>query len=87
MKKKPNLSAPTLDLHGYAADDVYDAVERFVSQHMSRTTNRVRLMSGKGSGKVKAEVLRYLKDGGFPWKYEVLENGKTNEGVMVVFLA
>ncbi len=41
-------------------------------------------MTGKGTGKVKSEVIAYLKRGGYPWEYEKLSNGSRNEGVIVV---
>ncbi len=80
MKKKP----PTLDLHGYRADEVFDAVEKFLTRHSSAP--RVRIMPGKGTGKVKAQVEQYLKLANYPWQFERLENGQVNEGVMVVFM-
>ncbi len=79
MKKEP-----TLDLHGYKFIDVVDAVDRFIMKH--HTKRRVRIMPGKGTGKVKSEVINYLKLGGYPWEYEQLANGSRNQGVLVVFL-
>ncbi len=75
---------PTLDLHGYKTEDVYDAVEVFLRRHESSKT--VRIMPGKGTGKVKAEVIRYLKQANYPWSYERMSNGKSNEGVLVVHM-
>lgn len=43
-------------------------------------------MPGKGTGKVKAKVEEYLRLARYPWKLERLENGKENDGVMVVFM-
>ncbi len=78
--KKP----PTLDLHGDKVADVIDKVDRFIMKY--HTQARVRIMTGKGTGKVKAEVLKYLKQGGYPYEFEKLPSGKRNEGVLVVFL-
>lgn len=75
---------PTLDLHGYKADDVFDAVEKFLTRHASRP--KVRIMPGKGTGKVKTEVERYLKLAGYPWSFERLPSGAVNEGVMIVYM-
>jgi hypothetical protein len=82
-KKNKHKIEPCLDLHGVVVEDVDDQVDRFI-----RTTKagRVRIMPGKGSGKVKNAVIQYLKLGGFPWEYERLPNGQPNEGVLVVFL-
>ena len=51
-----------------------------------RNTARVRIMPGKGTGKVKAVVLDYLKKAHYHWQYEKLDKGKMNEGVIVVFM-
>ncbi len=87
-KNKTNLnrseSLITLDLHGYVIADVIDAVDRFMVKNGSRP--RVRIMTGKGKGKVQKEVISYLKQGGFPWSYEKGPSGKSNEGVLIVFL-
>lgn len=75
---------PTLDLHGFKTEDVFDAVEKFLRKHAS--TTQVRIMPGKGTGKVKAKVLEYLKLAGYPWSLERLPNGQTNDGVMIVYM-
>lgn len=43
-------------------------------------------MPGKGTGKVKAKVIEYLRLGGYPWSFERLNNGQANEGVMIVYM-
>lgn len=78
--KKP----PTLDLHGYKTDDVFDAVEAFLRKHENE--HSVRIMPGKGTGKVKAVVIEYLKLANYPWSHEKLPNGGTNDGVMIVYM-
>lgn len=78
--KKP----PTLDLHGFKTDDVFDAVEVFLRKHQNQP--QVRIMPGKGTGAVKAKVIEYLKLANYPWKPERLDNGKVNEGVMIVYM-
>ncbi|HMN69081.1 MAG TPA: Smr/MutS family protein [Bdellovibrionales bacterium] len=75
---------PTLDLHGFKTDDVFDAIEAFLARH--RNAKQVRIMPGKGSGKVKAKAAEYLGLAGYPWKPEKLSNGQLNEGVMIVFM-
>ena len=81
QKKRPLAS---LDLHGCRVDEVFDRVDPFLSKHQNR--NRVKILPGKGSGKVKAELLRYLKLGGYPWEYETIENGNKNTGSFIVIL-
>ena len=74
----------TLDLHGYRADAVFDAVDQFVYKNQNH--KRLRIMTGKGTGAVKKIVLDYLKKSHYPWQYETIGNGKKNEGVLIVFL-
>lgn len=75
---------PTLDLHGYTTDQVFDAIDQFLMKHQNSPC--VRIMTGKGSGKVKAMAVDYLKKAHYPWQYEKLPNGGVNEGVMLVFV-
>ncbi len=81
------MARDLLDLHGYKSDAVEDAVDRFLVQ-VSGTSGlkRARIMTGKGTGTVKAIVIRYLKMAGYNWSYEKLSNGKNNEGCLVIFL-
>jgi DNA-nicking Smr family endonuclease len=76
----------TLDLHGFKVDEVYDAVDSFIMSSNEANLKQVRIMTGKGTGKVKETVTQYLKQANYPWKFEKLSNGKNNEGVLVVFL-
>lgn len=82
--KKSMTSAPTLDLHGYKTDEVFDAVEAFLSRYAE--AKQVRIMHGKGTGAVRAKVLEYLKLARYPSRPERLANGQVNEGVLIVFM-
>lgn len=82
MKKAGN--SPLLDLHGYKTDEVFDAVEAFLRKHENKST--VRIMPGKGTGKVKSHVIEYLRLAGYSWSHERLDNGNPNEGVLVVYM-
>ena len=75
---------PTLDLHGFKTDEVFDAVEAFLAKHQNE--HSVRIMPGKGTGKVKTVVSDYLSKAKYPWSYEKMPNGKTNDGVMIVYM-
>jgi DNA-nicking Smr family endonuclease len=75
---------PTLDLHGFKKDEVFDAVDRFIMKHQSAA--QIKIMPGKGEGIVRSELLRYLKLGGYPWAYEEMPNGQKNTGSVIVFL-
>ncbi|MGE0525838.1 MAG: Smr/MutS family protein [Bdellovibrionales bacterium] len=78
------MKTPTLDLHGYKSEDVFDAVEKFLRQHERKT--QVRIMPGKGTGKVKAKVIEYLRLAGYPWSHERQVDGQLNEGVLIVYM-
>ncbi|MES2855288.1 MAG: Smr/MutS family protein [Bdellovibrionota bacterium] len=83
---KTPKTLPTLDLHGRTVDEVADLVDRFITAQTKKGSDQVRIMTGKGSGKVKAATTAYLKLGGFPFEFERLNTGGRNEGVLVVFL-
>ena len=80
------MAKGVLDLHGYKLDEVFDAVDAHITREVKNKRKETKIMPGKGSGKVKTEVLRYLKLGGYPWRHEKLKNGKDNAGVLVIFL-
>ncbi len=74
---------PTLDLHGFKTDEVFDAIEAFLKR--TQAAKRLRIMPGKGSGKIRSKVEEYLKLAGYDWAFEKLSNGGKNTGVMIVF--
>ena len=84
MGTKKKRQGPTLDLHGKTVDQVFDLVDAFITRNQNQ--DRIRIMPGKGTGKIKQEVIRYLKLGGYPWEYETLDNGNRNTGCLVVIL-
>lgn len=75
------MAKSSIDLHGYSVDAVADAVDGFLVQLASSGLKRAKIVTGKGTGKVQKEVIRYLKLAGYPWEYD----GK-NKGVLVLFL-
>lgn len=76
---------PTLDLHGFKTDEVFDAVEGFLRKH--EAADRVRIIPGKGSGKVMAQVKDYLSKARYPCQFEKSPNGAPNEGSLIVFMS
>ena len=81
---KKSAKTPVLDLHGFKEDEVYDAVDRFLLKHENSKT--VHIMTGKGKGIVKKKVTQYLKQAGYPAKPLRMDNGKVNEGVLVIYM-
>lgn len=84
--KGGSSSLPTLDLHGYQKDEVFDAIDSFIMKATRGGKPRARIMTGKGKGIVAAEAKRYLKAGGYPFHTEKLSNGKANEGALIIIL-
>lgn len=82
--KPKKKQGPTLDLHGMNSSDAYDAIEEFIYKHSQKGTAKVKIMPGKGTGTIKSEVVKYLKQAGYAWHYETLPNGKQNTGVLIV---
>lgn len=76
----------TLDLHGYTVERAEEAIDRFLYKCMNDGEDKVRIMTGKGSGTILRATQAYLKQGKFHFQFEKLPNGKPNEGVLVVFL-
>jgi DNA mismatch repair protein MutS2 len=77
----------TLDLHGYKLDEVEAPLDRLLVEASNQNLNRVRVLTGKGTGAVKAAVIKYLKLANYQWEYEKLDNGSRNEGALIVFIS
>lgn len=80
------MARDLLDLHGFKVENVENAIDRFLVQLSNSKLKRARIMTGKGTGAVKAVTIKYLKMAGYQWSYEKLSNGKPNEGCLVIFL-
>lgn len=78
-KKSPK---PLLDLHGVKTDEVFDALESFLMRHSSKP--KVYIMTGKGTGAVKAKVIEYLKLARYPYSVYRDDLGHTNDGILIV---
>jgi len=83
-KQTKASSLPTLDLHGERLEGLEDKVDRFITSSQSKGHHQIRIMTGKGSGQVRATVQKYLKLGGYPAHFERLADGTANEGVLIV---
>jgi DNA-nicking Smr family endonuclease len=78
------MARDLLDLHGCRTEEIPDKVDRFLIEASKNGLHRVRIMTGKGKGLVKKEVIAYLKLGNYTWKFETTAKREVNEGVMVV---
>jgi dsDNA-specific endonuclease/ATPase MutS2 len=79
------MARDLLDLHGRRVEEVWPLVDRFLQDAAASGLKQGRIMTGKGTGKVRDETLKALKMGGFTYKPEKLKNGKTNDGVWVIY--
>jgi DNA-nicking Smr family endonuclease len=80
------MAKDLLDLHGFKNDEVEAAVDRFLVRVSGTNLKRARIMTGKGTGKVRETTMKYLKRAGYEWSFERLSNGKSNEGCLVIYL-
>lgn len=78
------MAKDLLDLHGCLAEEIPDKVDRFITDSQKSGLHRVRIMTGKGKGIVKKEVIAYLKLGKYTWNFETNAKRETNEGVLVI---
>ncbi len=52
---------PSIDLHGEAAITAYTVVEEFINDNIHLGHEYILIIHGKGTGKLKSEVHRILK--------------------------
>ena len=74
---------PTLDLHGYKAEEVAPTVDRFISQHSHQ--EEVLIIVGRGQGIVRQKTIEWLKGAHYPYRYEKTK-GVENLGALIVDL-
>ena len=79
------MARDLLDLHGCRVDEVWPKVDRFLQDAEAQGLKQGKIMTGKGTGKVREETLKALKLGGFPYKAEKLKDGRPNDGVWIVY--
>jgi DNA-nicking Smr family endonuclease len=84
--KAKNASLKSIDLHGYKSDEVFDALDQFLLKASRTGQARVKIITGKGKGIVQKETEKYLKLAGYHFQKEKMDNGKINDGVLIVFV-
>lgn len=78
-------SYPTLDLHGVTVDQVFDLLDRFLRKQEG-SSPAVRIIHGRGTGKVKEKAYEYCRIAGHSPKPDKGENGQANPGSFLLFL-
>lgn len=86
--KSPSISSqiPALDLHGAVVDDVFDLMDRFLRREEANGADRVRIIHGKGTGKVKEKSLEYCRLSGHVPKPDSGEGILVNPGSFLLYL-
>jgi DNA mismatch repair protein MutS2 len=77
-------ASPSLDLHGQTVAEALNAVEAFVNDVLLDGHHEVRIIHGRGGGKVKTAVHRYLRELAAVASYRIDPN---NAGVTIVTFA
>ena len=85
MRQK-KTSHPTLDLHGRKVDEVFDLMDRFLRSEEGKGSSCVRILHGKGTGKVREKALEYCRIAGYSPKPDREEGGRENPGAFLLFL-
>lgn len=79
-------SLPTLDLHGATTDEVFALLDRFLLREEGRGSPCVRVVHGKGTGKVREKAVEYCRLTGHQPKPDRGPGGAVNPGSFLLFL-
>jgi len=79
----PSGASSSLDLHGYTVDEALEAVAAFLNAALIAGDAEVRIIHGRGGGKIKAAVHAQLKRIASVRRYNV---DPANAGVTIVTL-
>jgi len=79
------MSRDLLDLHGCRVEEVWPRIDYFLRDAELHGLKQGRIMTGKGTGKVRDETIKALKLGGYSYKAEILKNGQVNDGVWIIY--
>jgi len=87
-KRSPSFSSqiPSLDLHGAVVDEVFDLIDRFLRREEANGADRVRIIHGKGTGKVKEKSLEYCRLSGHKPQPDTGEGIFNNPGSFLLYL-
>ena len=86
MGKKEQKSLPTLDLHGARVDEIFDRMDQFLRREEGKGTQCVRIMHGKGTGKVEEKAREYCRISQHQPKPDQDSEGRQNPGAFLLYL-
>jgi dsDNA-specific endonuclease/ATPase MutS2 len=85
-KARAPVTIPTLDLHGVVVDDVFDLMDRFLRREEANGTDRVRILHGRGTGKIREKALEYCRLAGHSPQDDKLDSPWGNPGSFLLYL-
>jgi dsDNA-specific endonuclease/ATPase MutS2 len=77
---------PTLDLHGQVVADVFDLMDRFLRREEANGSDRVRILHGRGTGKIRDKCLEYCKLSGHSPVEDKVQSPWGNPGSFLLYL-
>lgn len=90
-RKRPEIFRPSpgmeLDLRGQRAEDALDALERYIDSAYMAGMPFVRIIHGKGTGKLREVIRQALKDLVYVKRFEPGEEKEGGDGVTVAHLS
>ena len=81
-KGNPRVEAASIDLHGMRVEEAMKWVEERVNQALMEGADALRVVHGKGTGKIQASLHRYLRGLSVVKRFKIDEN---NAGVTWVY--
>lgn len=87
-KSSPRASPaiPTLDLHGVVVDDVFDLMDRFLRREEANGSQIVRILHGRGTGKIREKTLEYCRLTGHSPEEDKQNSPWGNPGSFLLYL-
>ncbi|MGZ3657099.1 MAG: Smr/MutS family protein [Bdellovibrionota bacterium] len=77
---------PTLDLHGVVVDDVFDLMDRFLRREEANGADRVRILHGRGTGKIREKAMEYCRLAGHSPMEDKASSQWGNPGSFLLYL-
>lgn len=86
VEKRRGKFDEVLDLHRMSPEEAEEKVDRFIDEAVMRSAERVRIIHGKGSGRLKAIVHARLKDHPAVARFDLAEIYEGSYGATVATL-
>lgn len=80
-------SSPSCDLHGLYVDDAIVECDSFLNNQFIKGEEVVRIIHGRGTGKLREEIQKYLKTHELVKDFRDSENPSEMNAITIVILA